>query len=74
MVALDCRYLHHVKTRFCKNVYFKVLKPSQRYEGPAIIRFFTFKNYVKVPNLVYFGSQSIASYNYYSTISINLQI
>ena len=26
------------------------------------------------PNLVYFGSPSIASYNDYSTISINLQI
>ena len=29
---------------------------------------------IKVPNLVYFGSPSIASYNDYSTISINLQI
>ena len=29
---------------------------------------------IKIPNLVYFGSQSIASYNDYSTISINLQI
>ena len=29
---------------------------------------------VKVPNLVQFGSPSIASYNDYSTISINLQI
>ena len=26
---------------------------------------------IKVPNLVYFGSPSIASYNDYSTISIN---
>ena len=29
---------------------------------------------IKVPNLVYFGSPTIASYNNYSTISINLQI
>ena len=29
---------------------------------------------IKVPNLVYFGSPSIASYNDYSTISIYLQI
>ena len=29
---------------------------------------------IKVPHLVYFGSPSIASYNDYSTISINLQI
>ena len=29
---------------------------------------------MKVPNLVYFGSPSIASYNGCSTISINLQI
>ena len=29
---------------------------------------------IKVSNLVYFGSPSIASYNDYSTISINLQI
>ena len=29
---------------------------------------------IKVPNLVYFGSPSIASYNDYCTISINLQI
>ena len=29
---------------------------------------------IKIPNLVYFGSQSIASYNDYSTISIYLQI
>ena len=29
---------------------------------------------INVPNLVYFGSPSIASYNNYSTISINLQI
>ena len=29
---------------------------------------------IKVPNLVYFGSPSIASYNDYSTISINIQI
>ena len=29
---------------------------------------------IKVPNMVYFGSPSIASYNDYSTISINLQI
>ena len=29
---------------------------------------------VKVSNLVYFGSPSTASYNDYSTISINLQI
>ena len=29
---------------------------------------------IKVPNLVYFGSQSITSYNDYSTIFINLQI
>ena len=29
---------------------------------------------IKVPNWVYFGSPSIASYNDYSTISINLQI
>ena len=29
---------------------------------------------IKVPNLVYFGSPSFASYNDYSTISINLQI
>ena len=29
---------------------------------------------IKVPNLVYFGSPSIAQYNDYSTISINLQI
>ena len=31
-------------------------------------------NQIKVPNLVYFGSPSIASYNVYSTISIHLQI
>ena len=29
---------------------------------------------IKVPNLVYFGSPSIASYNDYSTISINLHV
>ena len=29
---------------------------------------------IKISNLVYIGSQSIASYNKYSTISINLQI
>ena len=29
---------------------------------------------INVPNLVYFGSPSIASYNDYSTISINLHI
>ena len=29
---------------------------------------------IKVPSQVYFGSSSIASYNDYSTISINLQI
>ena len=29
---------------------------------------------VNVPNLVYFGSPSIASYDNYSTISINLHI
>ena len=29
---------------------------------------------IKVPNLVYFGSPSIASYNDYSTISNDLQI
>ena len=29
---------------------------------------------IKVPNLVYFGSPSIASYNDYSTLSINFQI
>ena len=29
---------------------------------------------IKVPNLVYFGSPSISSYNDCSTISINLQI
>ena len=29
---------------------------------------------IQVPNLVYFGSSSIASYNDYSTISINLLI
>ena len=29
---------------------------------------------IKVPNLVYFGSPNIASYNDYSTMSINLQI
>ena len=29
---------------------------------------------IKVPNVVYFGSPSIASYNNYSTISINLHI
>ena len=29
---------------------------------------------INVPNLVYFGSPSIASYNDYSTISINLYI
>ena len=29
---------------------------------------------IKISNLVYFGSQSIASYNDSSTISINLQI
>ena len=29
---------------------------------------------IKVPNLVYFGSPNIATYNNCSTISINLQI
>ena len=29
---------------------------------------------IKSPNLEYFGSPSIASYNDYSTVSINLQI
>ena len=29
---------------------------------------------INVPNLVYFGSPSIAAYNDYSTISINLHI
>ena len=33
--------------------------------------FYKYKQ-IKVPNLVYFGSPSIASYNNYSTISINL--
>ena len=32
--------------------------------------FYNYKQ-VKVPNLIYFGSPSIASYNDYSTISIN---
>ena len=38
------------------------------------IRIFYKHKQIKVPNLVYFGSLSIASYNDYSTISINLQI
>ena len=35
--------------------------------------FYNFKQ-VKVPNLIYFRSPSFASYNDYSTISINEQI
>ena len=39
-----------------------------------VFRYFYKYKQVNVPNLVYFGSPSIASYTDYSTVTINLQI
>ena len=74
----NCKHeMHHIILKYIDmmNIVISYMKGGDDFSRLKITIRIAYKyKQINVPNLVYFGSPSIASYNDYSTISINLHI